>query len=77
VIDTIFRFNAINENFISNQTHLTQVKEFKVRFKQEIESRSTPCDESIAKSPAILSSILNPQFKEGSHLDKENEKTSF
>ncbi len=67
----------LNELFISKETDLTEVKEFKVRFRQEIESRFAPRDQLIAKSPVILSSILNPQFKEGSHLDKENEKTSF
>jgi hypothetical protein len=34
-------------------------------------SRFIPSDQLIAKSPAILSSILNPNFKEGSHLDKK------
>ncbi len=75
VYPTIMKF--LNEHLISKETDLTEVKEFKVRFRQEIESRFTQRDELIARSPAILSSILNPQFKEGSHLDKKNEKISF
>jgi len=56
---------------------LNSSETLKVRFRQEIESRFTPRDELIAKSPAILSSILNPQFKEGSHLDKKMKKLAF
>ncbi len=67
----------LNEHFISKETHLTEVKEFKVRFRQKIESRFAPRDQLIAKSPVILSSILNPQFKEGSHLDKKMKKPAF
>jgi len=73
VYPTIMKF--LNEHLISKETDLIEVKEFKVRFRQEIESRFTPCDESIANSPAIVSYILNPQFKEGLHLDKKMKKS--
>jgi len=75
VYPTITQF--LNNHLMPQENDLQEINEFKVRFRQEIELRFTPYDQTIAKSPALLASVLNPGFKDLSFVDKKIKKLAY
>jgi hypothetical protein len=75
VFPTIMQF--LNEHLIRQESDSQELNDFKVKFREQIEYRFTPDDEIIAKSPAIIASILNPRFKDLSFIDKKIKKLAY
>jgi hypothetical protein len=75
VYPTVMRF--ISFHLLDNGSDITEISEFKSAFKQEIRIRFSPYDKDISKSPAILSSVLDPRFKKLSFIDESIKKLAF
>jgi hypothetical protein len=75
VFPTIMQF--LNEHLIRQESDSQELNDFKVKFREQIEYCFTPNDEIIAKSPAIIASILNPRFKDLSFMDKKIKKLAY
>jgi hypothetical protein len=72
VYPTVMQF--LNDHLLRNESDSQEIIEFKQEFRKEIEYRFFPFDEKIAKTPAILSSVLNPRFKDLSFIQKAIKK---
>jgi len=67
----------LSQHLILNESDLKSIKEFKNKFRNEIERRFTPNDEKICKSPAVIASVLDPKFKELEFFDKKFKKLVY
>jgi len=75
VYPTVTKF--LNTHLKINESDSKVVINFKNIFRREIEKRFKPNDISIATSPAIISSILSPQYKELTFVNNNIKRNAY
>jgi hypothetical protein len=74
VYPTVMQF--LTDHLLRNESDSQEIIEFK-EFRKEIEYRFSPFDQSIATTPAFLSSVLNPRFKDLIFTEKPIKKLAY